>query len=170
VSVVRRLRVAYFSTGDEILSLGEPPREGAVYDSNRYTVHGMLQTLGCEMIDMGVVKDDPSLLEQAFSQAAEHFHVTLRFGVFENEIPAGILGRTFTVRATENCFGDRIHALRVELPNGVRSVCLNKHPHMTISMLPGVRPVESNVMLQSPLAIQRENFGLSLVCEFVPFN
>jgi hypothetical protein len=105
-----------------------------------------------------------------FDQAAEHFHVTLRFGVFENEIPDGILGRTFTVRATENCFGDRIHALRVELPNGVRGVCLNKHPHMTISMLPGVRPVESNVMLQSPLSIQRENFSFPLVCEFVPFN
>jgi molybdopterin molybdotransferase len=71
VLVVRRLRVAYFSTGDEILSLGEAPREGAVYDSNRYTVHGMLQALGCEMIDMGVVKDEPDLLEQAFNKAAE---------------------------------------------------------------------------------------------------
>ena len=66
----RRLRVAYFSTGDEILSLGEPPREGAVYDSNRYTVFGMLTRLGCEVIDMGVVRDDPALLEAAFTQAA----------------------------------------------------------------------------------------------------
>jgi molybdopterin molybdotransferase len=64
------LRVAYFSTGDEILSLGEPPREGAVYDSNRYTVFGLLTRLGCEVIDMGVVRDDPALLEQAFSAAA----------------------------------------------------------------------------------------------------
>ena len=69
--VVRRLKVAYFSTGDEILSLGEAPREGAVYDSNRYTVFGMLQDLGCEMIDMGVVRDDPLRLEQAFAQAAQ---------------------------------------------------------------------------------------------------
>jgi molybdopterin molybdotransferase len=80
VSVVRRLRVAYFSTGDEILSLGEPPREGAVYDSNRYTVHGMLQTLGCEMIDMGVVKDDPLMLEQAFQQAAEQADAIITSG------------------------------------------------------------------------------------------
>ncbi|MDO8276924.1 MAG: molybdopterin molybdotransferase MoeA, partial [Burkholderiaceae bacterium] len=50
VRVTRRLRVAYFSTGDEILSLGEPPREGAVYDSNRYTVFGLLTRLGCEVI------------------------------------------------------------------------------------------------------------------------
>ncbi|MCZ8254364.1 MAG: molybdopterin-binding protein, partial [Polaromonas sp.] len=66
----RPLRVAYFSTGDEILSLGEAPREGAVYDSNRYTVFGMLSRLGCEVIDMGVVRDDPALLEAAFTQAA----------------------------------------------------------------------------------------------------
>jgi molybdopterin molybdotransferase len=66
----RPLRVAYFSTGDEILSLGEAPREGAVYDSNRYTVFGMLTRLGCQVIDMGVVRDDPALLEAAFSQAA----------------------------------------------------------------------------------------------------
>ena len=68
--VWRPLRVAYFSTGDEILSLGESPREGAVYDSNRYTVFGMLSRLGCEVIDMGVVRDDPALLEAAFTEAA----------------------------------------------------------------------------------------------------
>ncbi|MDO9196769.1 gephyrin-like molybdotransferase Glp [Rhodoferax sp.] len=68
--VCRKLRVAYFSTGDEILSLGEPPREGAVYDSNRYTVFGLLTRLGCEVIDMGVVRDEPALLEAAFIRAA----------------------------------------------------------------------------------------------------
>ncbi|MFC5522306.1 gephyrin-like molybdotransferase Glp [Polaromonas jejuensis] len=66
----RPLRVAYFSTGDEILSLGEAPREGAVYDSNRYTVFGMLSRLGCQVIDLGVVRDDPALLEAAFTRAA----------------------------------------------------------------------------------------------------
>ena len=66
----RQLKVAYFSTGDEILSLGEPPREGAVYDSNRYTVYGLLRRLGCQVIDMGVVRDDPAALEAAFTQAA----------------------------------------------------------------------------------------------------
>ena len=66
----RPLRVAYFSTGDEILSLGESPREGAVYDSNRYTVYALLKRMGCEVIDMGVVRDEPALLEAAFTQAA----------------------------------------------------------------------------------------------------
>ena len=70
VPVYRRLKVAYFSTGDEILSLGEPPREGAVYDSNRYTVFGMLTKLGCEVIDLGVIRDEPALLEAAFAEAA----------------------------------------------------------------------------------------------------
>ena len=70
VEVLRRLRVAYFSTGSEILSLGEAPREGAVYDSNRYTVFGLLTRLGVEVIDMGVVRDEPALMETAFRQAA----------------------------------------------------------------------------------------------------
>ncbi|MDD5335696.1 MAG: molybdopterin molybdotransferase MoeA [Rhodoferax sp.] len=70
VPVWRKLRVAYFSTGDEILSLGEAPREGAVFDSNRYTVFGLLSRLGCEVIDMGVVRDDPTLLEAAFTRAS----------------------------------------------------------------------------------------------------
>jgi molybdopterin molybdotransferase len=70
VPVMRRLKVAYFSTGDEILSLGEAPREGAVYDSNRYTVFGLLTRLGVDVLDMGVVKDEPAALEAAFRQAA----------------------------------------------------------------------------------------------------
>ena len=70
VTVFRRLRVAYFSTGDEILSLGEPPREGAVYDSNRHAVRGLLARLGVEVIDLGVVRDDPALLEAALRDAA----------------------------------------------------------------------------------------------------
>jgi len=70
VRVMRRARVAYFSTGDEILSLGEAPREGAVYDSNRYTVFGLLTRLGVDVIDMGVVPDEPARLEAAFREAA----------------------------------------------------------------------------------------------------
>ncbi|TSE36435.1 molybdopterin molybdotransferase MoeA [Tepidimonas charontis] len=70
IPVVRRPRVAYFSTGDEILSLGQALRPGAVFDSNRYTVTGLLRRLGADVIDMGVVPDDPAALEQAFREAA----------------------------------------------------------------------------------------------------
>ena len=70
VNVRRRLRVAYFSTGDEIMQLGEAPRSGAVYDSNRYTLFGLLTRMGVEVIDMGLVRDDPEALEAAFSNAS----------------------------------------------------------------------------------------------------
>ncbi len=80
VSVFKRLKVAYFSTGSEILSLGEAPREGAVYDSNRYTVLGLLTRLGCEMIDLGVCPDDPALLRQRFEQAAANADVVITSG------------------------------------------------------------------------------------------
>lgn len=70
VSVRRRVRVALFSTGDELCSLGTPLFPGAVYDSNRYTLWGMLTRLGCEVIDMGVVKDSPEALEAALREAA----------------------------------------------------------------------------------------------------
>ena len=80
VKVYRQLSVAYFSTGDEVLSLGDAMREGAVYDSNRYTVFGLLSRMGCEVIDMGVVRDDPVLLEQAFSKASETADVIITSG------------------------------------------------------------------------------------------
>ncbi len=70
VRVRRRLRVAFFSTGDELASVGAPLAEGQVYDSNRYTLYGMLSRLGVEIRDMGVVRDDPALLEAAFASAA----------------------------------------------------------------------------------------------------
>ena len=80
VDVVRPLRVAFFSTGDEILSLGEAPREGAVYDSNRYTLFGLLTRMGVEAMDMGVVKDDPQALEAAFTLAAKQADAIITSG------------------------------------------------------------------------------------------
>ena len=80
VTVWRRLRVACFSTGDEILSLGDAPREGAVYDSNRYTLFGMLTRLGVEIIDLGVVHDEPAALEAAFRRAAEQADAIITSG------------------------------------------------------------------------------------------
>ena len=70
VALKRRLRVAVFSTGDELGSLGNTLQPGQVYDSNRYTLWGMLERLGCEIMDMGVVKDDPAALEAALLEAA----------------------------------------------------------------------------------------------------
>ncbi|TYQ13860.1 UNVERIFIED_ORG: molybdopterin molybdotransferase [Zoogloea ramigera] len=69
VTVRRRLRVAFFSTGDELRALGQPLDDGCVYDSNRYTLFGMLARLGCEVIDLGIVRDDPVALEAALRTA-----------------------------------------------------------------------------------------------------
>ncbi len=70
VAVRRKLRVAFFSTGDELASIGAALKEGEVYDSNRYTIYGMLNRLGAEVVDLGVVRDDPAALERAFKEAA----------------------------------------------------------------------------------------------------
>ncbi|MET0264043.1 MAG: gephyrin-like molybdotransferase Glp [Duganella sp.] len=69
VTVKRRLKVAFFSTGDELRALGQPLDTGCVYDSNRYTLFGMLTRLGCEVIDMGIVRDDPQALAAALRSA-----------------------------------------------------------------------------------------------------
>ena len=80
VQVYRPLKVAYFSTGNEVLSLGDSPREGAIYDSNRYMVFGLLRRWGFDVIDMGVVRDDPATLEAAFLQAASQADAVITSG------------------------------------------------------------------------------------------
>jgi molybdopterin molybdotransferase len=80
VPVQRRLRVAFFSTGDELRSIGETLDEGCVYDSNRYTLYGMLKRLDCDIVDMGVVKDDPASLEAAFRSACENADAIITSG------------------------------------------------------------------------------------------
>ncbi|MDB6001124.1 MAG: molybdopterin molybdenumtransferase MoeA [Rhizobacter sp.] len=80
VAVRRRVRVAFFSTGDELRSVGETLDAGCVYDSNRYTLWGMLERLGVEVIDMGVIRDDPQALREAFSQAAQSADAVITSG------------------------------------------------------------------------------------------
>jgi len=80
VSVYRRLKVAFFSTGDELRGVGEPLRPGEIYDSNRYTLFSMLQKAGVEIIDLGVVRDQRELIEQAFVEAAATADVIVTSG------------------------------------------------------------------------------------------
>ena len=80
VAVYRPLRVAFFSTGDELKSVGTTLGEGEIYDSNRYTLFGMLTRLGCEILDLGVVRDDPAALERAFRDAAANADVVITSG------------------------------------------------------------------------------------------
>ena len=80
VRVRRRLRVATFSTGDELRSLGETLEPGTIYDSNRYTITGMLQRLGTDIIDLGVVRDERTAIRAAFAEAAERADVIVSSG------------------------------------------------------------------------------------------
>ncbi|MFP4610829.1 MAG: molybdopterin molybdotransferase MoeA, partial [Thiohalophilus sp.] len=80
IKVFRRLRVAFFSTGDELCSLGEPLGKGEIYDSNRYTLLGMLRALDLDVIDLGVVKDEPHSLRQALDDASHEADAIITTG------------------------------------------------------------------------------------------
>lgn len=80
LNVKRRLRVAFFSTGDELKSIGETLESGQIYDSNRYTLHGMLTRLDVDLLDMGVVPDDKAKLRQTLIDASEQADVIITSG------------------------------------------------------------------------------------------
>ena len=80
VKVRRKLRVTFFSTGNELRSLGEPLKEGEIYDSNRYTLHGMLSRLQVEINDMGVIPDRPDVMREAFLTASSNADVVITTG------------------------------------------------------------------------------------------
>ncbi|MCL6409303.1 molybdopterin molybdotransferase, partial [Dickeya dadantii] len=69
IDVVRRLKVAVFSTGDELQRVGEPLADGQIYDTNRFAVRLMLEQLGCDVHDLGIIRDDPDALRAAFHEA-----------------------------------------------------------------------------------------------------
>ncbi|MEG3001172.1 MAG: molybdopterin molybdotransferase MoeA [Comamonas sp.] len=80
LTVRRRLRVALFSTGDELLQPGDAARSGAIYDSNRFALAAALQQLGCDILDLGAVRDEPAALRAALQQAAQNADVILTSG------------------------------------------------------------------------------------------
>jgi len=80
VSVYRKLRVAFFSTGDELVPVGGSLEPGQIYDSNRYTIYGMLTRLGVDAIDIGLIRDDPAAIESALAQAARAADVVITSG------------------------------------------------------------------------------------------
>jgi molybdopterin molybdotransferase len=96
VAVRRRVRVALFSTGDELVSIGNQPKQGEIFDSNRYTIYGMLTRLGCEVIDLGVVRDRPEDLEEALLAASRDADAIITSGgvsVGEADFIRGLLER-----------------------------------------------------------------------------
>ncbi len=80
IKAYRKLKVAFFSTGDELVAIGKPLTTGQVYDSNRYTLFGMLSRLGVEITDLGAIADDPAVLEKTLLHAAEQADVVITSG------------------------------------------------------------------------------------------
>jgi len=80
IAVKKRIKIAFFSTGDELCSAGEELGDGQIYDSNRYTVFSMLSELGVELIDLGIIRDQRDLIEQAFLDAAAQADVVITSG------------------------------------------------------------------------------------------
>jgi len=80
VKVIRQLRIAFFSTGDELCSIGDELGNGNIYDSNRYTLFGMLSELNVDIMDMGVIRDNREDLLQAFESAATQADVIIATG------------------------------------------------------------------------------------------
>ncbi|MBN8759589.1 MAG: molybdopterin molybdenumtransferase MoeA [Thiobacillus sp. 65-69] len=80
LSVFRRLKVACFFTGDELVSPGTPLGPGQIYNSNRYTLAGLIQGMGCELIDLGIVPDTLEATETALTRAAAEADVVVTSG------------------------------------------------------------------------------------------
>ena len=80
LTVLRRLRVALFSTGDELRSPGQALDEGCIYDSNRASLMAAVQRLGMEVVDLGLVRDDPTALQATLEFAVANADVVLTSG------------------------------------------------------------------------------------------
>lgn len=80
VHVKTPLVAAVFSTGDEVLNLGEAPAEACIYDSNRYSLMAALKKVGCSVLDMGIIPDEPEQLKTAFEMASQNADVIFTSG------------------------------------------------------------------------------------------
>lgn len=80
LEVRRKPLVAFFSTGDELVSLGQPLEKGKIYDSNRYTLFGLLSRLPVEILDLGAIKDEPESIKSTLLHAAEKADLIITTG------------------------------------------------------------------------------------------
>jgi molybdopterin molybdotransferase len=80
IDVLRQLKVAVFSTGDEVQAPGTEQNANSIYDSNRFTIMGMLEKLGCEIIDFGILEDNEQLMIEALEKASTQADVVITSG------------------------------------------------------------------------------------------
>jgi molybdopterin molybdotransferase len=166
VAVRRRPRIAFFSTGDELASIGRPLAPGEVYDSNRYTLFGALTQLGVDILDMGVVRDDPAVMEQAFAEAAEQADAILTTGgvsVGEADFVKDIMARLGEVRfwkidikpGRPMAFGRLGNAWLFGLPGNPVAVMVNFYQIVLDALvkLQGVDPLPPRPSFRVPSAV-----------------
>ncbi len=110
VAVVRRPRVALFTSGDELTPVGQPLAAGAIYDSNRYLLRAMLEEMGVSVVDLGIVADDPDAVRAAFAAARMQADVVISSGGVS-------VGDADYVREVFSEFGD-IHFWRIDMKPG----------------------------------------------------
>ena len=143
--VRRRLRVAVFSTGDELTLPGQPLPPGGIYDSNRFAVLAMLRAMGCDASDLGIVRDDPSETRAALKAAAKTHDLVITSGGVS-------MGGEDHVRGAVEDLGS-LHFWRLALKPG-RPAALGRLGEKTAFLgLPG-NPVASQVsflLLARPL-------------------
>lgn len=162
VRVFRTLRVAFFSTGDEIASIGSPLAPGQVYDSNRYILHGVLRRLDCELLDMGVIPDQPAALERALTDAAASADVILTSGgvsVGEADFIKALLGKLGDVAfwkinikpGRPMAFGRIGDALLFGLPGNPVAVMVTYYQFVLDALLKlmGVSPLPERPLLEA---------------------
>jgi molybdopterin molybdotransferase len=80
LTVFKKIKVGLFFTGDELVEPGNPLTPGKIYDSNRYTLLGLIQTMGCEVVDLGIVPDDLESTKQALQKAAGQADLVITSG------------------------------------------------------------------------------------------
>ncbi|MBR73073.1 MAG: molybdopterin molybdenumtransferase MoeA [Rhodospirillaceae bacterium] len=126
--VFKKLRVAIFSTGDEIYDPGKILPKGAIYDSNRYTIYHLLENLGCIPTDLGIIKDNEEVLRDAFHSAIQTNDVILTSGGMST-------GREDHVKSVVEALG-KIHFWRLAIRPG-RPIAIGQISQVPFIGLPG---------------------------------
>ena len=163
VMVRRRLRVAILSTGDEVASIGRTLAPGQIYDSNRYTLTAALRRLDVELIDLGVVRDDPAALELAFATAAASADAVITSGgvsVGEADFVRELMSKLGEVKfwkiaikpGRPMAFGRIGKAWLFGLPGNPVAVMVSFYQLVVdaLQLLAGVEPLPGRPLLRAP--------------------
>ncbi|PCI20931.1 MAG: molybdopterin molybdenumtransferase MoeA [Piscirickettsiaceae bacterium] len=161
IAVYKALKVGFFSTGDELVSIGSQPSLGQIFDSNRYTIHAMIEQSGAIAIDMGVIADNPSAVEAALLSAAKHCDIIITSGgvsVGEADFITDVLAKIGKIGLWKIAikpgkpllFGSIDDALFFGLPGNPVSVMITYQQ----VLLPALHKMQGYSATQSPITLQ----------------